>query len=164
MVRFHGLYQPIVLISTGGYSYCRANKNIQKFRKLSPASKNIQKFKSFHPRVSKNVEFQLDLGGKLLRSEHVLHNPRKVENNFHQWMRPDRRFKTIVSLLSEETIGGSKECASEDSDAGDADCSTVQKTAASSRPAIGPSSFLFYAFSYYHLFAITNLFIYIFTM
>ena len=82
LVRFHGLYQPIVLISTGGYSYCRANKNIQKFRKLSPASKNIQKFKSFHPRVSKNVEFQVDLVSKLLRSGHVLHNLRKVENNF----------------------------------------------------------------------------------
>ena len=39
--------------------------------------KNIQKFKSFHPRVSINVEFQLNLGGKLLRSSTYSITPEK---------------------------------------------------------------------------------------
>ena len=41
-----------------------------KYGSSSP-KKNIQKFKTFHPRVSINVEFQIDLGGELVRSSTI---------------------------------------------------------------------------------------------
>ena len=49
--------------------------------------------KSFHPRVSINVESQVDLAGKLFRSASVRMKSLKS---------PDRRVKMIVALLSEE--------------------------------------------------------------